>query len=101
MSYPPETTAGLLKLHEDWLRVVAIPSKHGGFDIAVVVDGSYSLDGYDPVQVEKSWLERIKAAMETDGLPLGVPLSKCPGRAAMLGEEPLPVLPVQEREELP
>lgn len=101
MSYPPETIAGLLKLHEDWLRIVAIPGKHGGFDIAVVIDGTYNLDSADPVQVEKGWRDRIAAAMETDGLPLGVPLSRCPGRAKLLGGEEIPELDEPERRALP
>lgn|GEM_PF-5699861 len=97
-AYPPETTAALLKMREDWLRVVAVPSRYG-FDIAVVVDGTYSLDGYDPAEVARGWLDRIKAALAADGLPLGVPLGECAGRAAVLGDESLPVLPPGPTEE--
>ncbi|MEV0584055.1 hypothetical protein [Nonomuraea sp. NPDC050310] len=93
MTYPPETVAGLLKVREDWLRVMAIPSKHGGIDVVLVIDGSYSLDRYDPSELEREWDARIRAAFATDGLPLGVPLKDCPGRATVLGGEPDPTEP--------
>lgn len=83
--YPPETTAALLKMREEWLRVVAIPSKHGGFDIAIVIDGSYDSTYYDPTGVAKGWLKRIGEALARDGLPLGVPINDCPGRATVFG----------------
>ncbi|MGI5274704.1 hypothetical protein ACQEUU_37105 [Nonomuraea sp. CA-218870] len=83
--YPPETTAALLKMREEWLRVVAIPSKHGGFDIAVVIDGSYDATYYDPTDVAKGWLNRIGEALARDGLPLGVPINACSGRATVFG----------------
>lgn len=90
--YPPVTTAGLLKIREDWLKVIAVPSPHGGFDIALVIDGTYSLDHYDPTELLRTWNVRIREALAQDGLPLGVPISKCPGRAAVLGDEPMPAL---------
>lgn len=82
-----ETTAGLLKSREDWLRVVAIPAPHGGFDIALVIDGSYDFLLNDPRPLQASWLRRVKAALAADGLPVGVPLADCPGAAAMHGAD--------------
>ncbi|MFI7114006.1 hypothetical protein ACIBK9_47350 [Nonomuraea sp. NPDC050227] len=103
MTAPPETTAGLLKIREDWLKVIAIESPHGGFDIAVVIDGSYDRQYYDPADLKETWAKRLKAALAVDGLPLGVPLSQCPNKAALLGGEPMPALPVPSpaREETP
>lgn len=65
-------TAKWLKSREDWLRVVAIPSPYGGFDVALVIDGSYSLDA-GPRRVVRGHAERLMEALAADGVPLGRP----------------------------
>lgn len=62
-------TAKWLKSRENWLEVVAIPNPGGGFDIALVIDGSYSLES-GPQRVARGHLERILSALKADGLPL-------------------------------
>jgi hypothetical protein len=92
-TYPPETAAGLLKMREDWLKVITVPAQHGGFDVALVIDGSYDPAYYDATDLKRSWARRLMDALAADGLPLGVPLAECAGRAAVLGGEPVPALP--------
>jgi hypothetical protein len=63
--------ADWLKSREDWLRVIATPNIHGGFDIAVVVDGTYSIDHNNPRELCQRFANQIAVAMKTDGVSLG------------------------------
>jgi len=84
-------TASWLKSRENWLRVVAIPN-HGGFEIALVIDGTYSLES-GPKRVARHHIERIMAALEADGLPLRRP----PGMGVRSLETPEEVEERRER----
>jgi len=66
-------TAKWLKSREDWLRVIAIPGAHGGFDIALVIDGTYAVDS-GVRRLVRSHAERLMAALKADGTPLGRPV---------------------------
>lgn len=66
-------TAKWLKSREDWLRVIAIPGAHGGFDIALVIDGTYAVDS-GVRRLVRSHAERLMAALKADGMPLGRPV---------------------------
>lgn len=66
---PVSETAKWLKSREGWLRVIAVPAPSGGFEIAVVIDGSYALEA-GPRRIARGHAERIAAALRADGAGL-------------------------------
>lgn len=92
--YQPETTASLMYLRKDWLRVIPLQAPGGGIDIALVIDGTYYGDR-DPRQLVEDWEKRISAAMKADeetGVYTGAP----PGRLASPKPRALPPTPSGE-----
>lgn len=65
-------TADFFKWREDWMRFIAVPNRHGNYDVAIVVDGGYGLA--DALRNAEDYRRKLAAAMAADGLPMGVPL---------------------------
>ncbi|MEV4181660.1 hypothetical protein AB0J28_09455 [Streptosporangium canum] len=72
-------TADLFKRREDHFRVVVVPNRWGGYDVAVVIDGSYG-DPADARHSADDFKRQIEAALTADGFPYGVPLNAVTGR---------------------
>jgi hypothetical protein len=62
----PETAAGFLMDRRPWLHVVAIDRGEGWFDVAVTVDGTYSGDVFDPVEVVAFFDRWLAEIIETE-----------------------------------
>jgi hypothetical protein len=76
-------TAALLKRREDHFRVVVVPNRWGGYDVALVIDGSYA-NPADARRVADDFKRQIEAALAADGMPYGVPLSPEAGRPMLV-----------------
>jgi hypothetical protein len=63
-------TAALLFRRSDWLRFVAIPGRHGNFDVALVFDGGYGRED-DAARNAADFARQLSEAMAADGRPLG------------------------------
>lgn len=76
-------TADLFKRREDHFRVVVIPNRWGGYDIAMVIDGSYG-DPADARVNADDFKRQIENALAADGMPYGVPLNPETGRPQLV-----------------
>lgn len=76
-------TADLFKRREDHFRVVVVPNRWGGYDVAMVIDGSYG-DPADARRVADDFKRQIEAALAADGMPYGVPLNPETGRPQLV-----------------
>lgn len=53
---------------EDWMRIITFENEHGGFGIALVIDGYYSKEGGE--EMADYWRRELPAMMvreEADG----------------------------------
>lgn len=76
-------TADLFKRREDHFRVVVVPNRWGGFDVALVIDGSYA-DPADARRVADDFKRQIEEALAADGVPYGIPLNPETGRPLLV-----------------
>lgn len=76
-------TADLFKRREDHFRVVVVPNRWGGYDVAVVIDGSYG-DPADARVNADDFKQQIEAALAADGMAYGVPLNSVSGRPQLV-----------------
>ena len=76
-------TADLFKRREDHFRVVVVPNRWGGFDVALVIDGGYA-DPADARYNADDFKRQIEAALAADGMPYGVPLNPETGRPQLI-----------------
>lgn len=75
--------ADLLKRREDWLQTVVIPNRWGGYDVALILDGSYA-DPADARVNAEDFRRQILEALAADGYPAGVPLNSATGRPQLV-----------------
>ncbi|MET8985896.1 hypothetical protein ABZW49_10645 [Nonomuraea wenchangensis] len=76
-------TADLFKRREDHFRVVVVPNRWGGYDVALVIDGSYA-NPADARYHADDFKRQIEAALAADGMPYGVPLNPETGRPQLV-----------------
>lgn len=76
-------TADLFKRREDHFRVIVVPNRWGGYDVALVIDGSYA-DPADARHNADDFKRQIEAALAADGMPYGVPLNPESGRPQLV-----------------
>lgn len=76
-------TADLFKRREDHFRVVVVPNRWGGYDVALVIDGSYA-NPADARRNADDFKRQIEAALAADGMPYGVPLNPETGRPQLV-----------------
>lgn len=72
-------TADLFKRREDHFRVIVVPNRWGGYDVALVIDGSYA-DPADARRNADDFKRQVEEALAADGFPYGVPLNPETGR---------------------
>ncbi|MDH2424808.1 hypothetical protein [Sphaerisporangium sp. TRM90804] len=77
-------TADLFKRREDHFRVVVVPNRWGGYDVALVIDGSYA-NPADARHSADDFKRQIEEALAADGYPYGVPLNSATGRPQVVG----------------
>ncbi|MFD1546946.1 hypothetical protein [Nonomuraea guangzhouensis] len=76
-------TADLFRRREDHFRVVVVPNRWGGYDVALIIDGSYA-DPADARRVADDFKRQIEEALAADGMPYGVPLNSETGRPMLV-----------------
>jgi hypothetical protein len=67
-------TADLFKRREDHFRVITVPNRWGGYDVALVIDGGYASQA-DAQHNADDFKRQIEEALAADGYPYGVPLN--------------------------
>ena len=65
---PHAPLGAFLEERADWLRVEVTDGRNGGWDIAIVVDGTYYGDEMTPERMKAHFAELLAAALIKDGV---------------------------------